>query len=331
MGTARSWNCWVMMIRRAELGPMAGVILRREALEMGYDDRSIAAKVRAGQWVRVRHGSYVPARLWVTLGSEDRHRVTARAVLRTARSPVVLSHLSAALEWGADVWDLDLSEVHVTRLDSKCGRREAGVDQHRGKVEPGSVQAHDGVPLLDAARTLIDVTTMCNVEHGLAVANELLHRRLTSIEAAREAARSMDGWPDTLSTRLVLGLADARIESIGESRTAYFLWSQGLPRFEPQYEIRDTNGRVVARVDFALPRLGVFLEFDGRVKYDDLPEGKTLAQVLLEERDREKLVCRLTGWVCIRITWKDLANPDRLAHEIRAILASRRWAPGTPA
>ena len=315
------------MIRRTTLGSRGGVILRREALEMGYDDRAIAAKLKSGEWVRIRHGSYAEAKDWRPLDAEDRHRVTARAVLKTAKTPTVLSHLSAAVEWGADVWDLDLSEVHVTRLDGKCGRREAGVCQHRGKVNAGDIAVNDGVRLLGAARTVVDVTTQCDVERGLVVTNSLLHSGATNLDHCWAASRTMDGWPDTLTTRLVLRLADPRIESAGESRTWHFLWKQGLPRFEPQYEIRDSNGRVIARVDFALPELGVFLEFDGNVKYNNLPPGKTLAQVLREEREREKLICRLTGWVCIRISWKDLERPERLAHEIRSILASRRWAP----
>ena len=315
------------MIRRTELGSDGGVILRREAMEMGYDDRAIAAKLRSGEWVRVRHGSYVESKSWKPLDAEDRHRVTARAVLKTAKSPAVLSHLTAAIEWGADVWDIDLSEVHITRRDRKCGRREAGVCQHRGKVDAEAIAVHDGVPLLGAARTVVDVTTQCDVEHGLVVTNSLLHSGVTNLEDCWDASRAMDGWPDTLTTRLVLQLADPRIESVGESRTCHFLWRHGLPRFEPQYQVRDANGRVIARLDFALPELGVFLEFDGQVKYDNLPPGKTLAQVLREEREREKLICRLTGWVCIRISWKDLERPERLAHEIRTILASRRWAP----
>jgi hypothetical protein len=316
-----------MMIKRTELGSTGGVILRREALAMGYDDRAIAAKLRTGEWVRIRHGSYVEAAGWKSLDEKDRHRVRARAVLKTAKSPVALSHVSAAVEMGADVWDLDLSDVHVTRLDGKCGRREAGICQHRGQVDDGVVVVHDGVPILNAARTVVDVSTQCDVEHGLVVANSLLHAGATSLDDCRAAAAAMDGWPDTLSTRLVLSLADPRIESVGESRTCHLLWKQGLPRFEPQFEIRDHTGRVVARVDFALPELGVFLEFDGRIKYDQLPPGKTLAQVLREEREREKRICRLTGWVCIRISWQDLAHPERLAHEIRSILVSRRWAP----
>jgi hypothetical protein len=172
---------------------------------------------------------------------------------------------------------------------------------------------------------------MTDLEHALVVANSLLHIGATTLDDCRAAAAVMDGWPDTLTTRLLLALMDDRIESVGESRTLYLLWSQGLPKFEPQFKILDHTGRVVARVDFALPELGVFLEFDGRVKYDQVPEGKTLAQVLREEREREKLICRLTGWVCLRIGWRDLEHPERLAHEVRAILASRRSHPGTPA
>ena len=331
MAGASKRNCLNVMIRRRKFESTGGVILRRDVLAMGYDDRYIAARLRAKEWVRIRHGAYVATALWDELGVEDQHRVRARAVLRTAKSPVALSHVSSGLEWGGEAWDLDLGDVHVTRLDGKCGRREAGVDQHRGAVDLSSIREHDGVPLLDAARTVVDVSRMTDVEHALVVANSLLHIGATSLEECRAAASAMDGWPDTLTTRLVLGLADGRIESVGESRTSYLLWSQGLPRFEPQYQVRDHTGRVVARVDFAWPELGAFLEFDGRIKYDELPEGKTLAQVLREEREREKLICRLTGWVCIRIGWRDLEYPERVAHEIRAILASRRAVPGSSA
>ena len=35
----------------------------------------------------------------------------------------------------------------------------------------------------------------------------------------------------------------------------------------------------------------------------------------------EDLVRELTGWICIRVTWADLADPARLAARIRAALA----------
>jgi hypothetical protein len=311
-----------------ELGATGGVILRRDAIAGGLNDRVIARHVSNQIWHKVRRGAYVDRPLWDSLDPADHHRILARAVLRTSECPAVLSHLSAAVEHGADTWDLDLSQVHLTREDMKAGRHEAGVHQHRGRIGPDEVTERDGVPVVRAARAAVEVTTLCDAERGLVVMNSLLHAGATDLGDIKSVAAALDRWPDTLSTRIVIGLADPRIESVGESRTAYMLWSQGLPYFEPQYKIRDSNGRVVARVDFALPNLGVFLEFDGMQKYLELRGEKSLDQVMLEERQRERLVCRLTGWVCIRITWADLAHPERIAREIRSVLLSRRPTAG---
>jgi hypothetical protein len=312
----------------AELGATAGVILRREAVAMGLNDRAIARLVADGAWHRVRRGAYLEKRLWDSLDPLDQHRVLARAVLRTAECPAVLSHLSAAIENGAEVWDMDLSVVHITRLDGRAGRREAGVEQHRGILSPDDVEQHDGVAIVSAARSIVEVSTLCDVEHSLVVANSLLHQGRTTLDQVSAEAIRCQRWPDTLATRIVLGLADARIESVGETRTAHVLWSQRLPWFEPQFKVRDQTGRVVARVDFAAPGLGVFLEFDGRLKYVRNRQGKTVEEVLLEERRREALVCSITGWVCVRITWADLAHPERLARRIRAAIESRRTTAG---
>jgi hypothetical protein len=88
--------------------------------------------------------------------------------------------------------------------------------------------------------------------------------------------------------------------------------------------IRDEEGREFARVDFAWVDFGVFLEVDGKIKYVELRrEGESLEDYLLREKRREERICLLTGWVCIRITWADLAAPELLARRIRAVLASR--------
>ena len=118
---------------RAPMRDLSDVVfLRREAIADGYTDRAIRALVKAGVWHRVRHGAYVSGALWAELDAADRHRVRARAVLRTAHPSTVLSHVSAAIEHGAPVWGVDLEIVHVTRTDGKPRRREAGVVHHTG-------------------------------------------------------------------------------------------------------------------------------------------------------------------------------------------------------
>jgi hypothetical protein len=129
--------------------------------------------------------------------------------------------------------------------------------------------------------------------------------------------------PYTLRTDLVLRLADARIEFLGESRSFFIFWRHVLPAPEPQYLVRDHTGREVARQDFAWPGYGVWLEFDGKEKYLKLlHEGDTTTAAVLREKRREDRSRELTGWRCIRITWADVMDPARTVARIRALLAT---------
>jgi hypothetical protein len=166
----------------------------------------------------------------------------------------------------------------------------------------------------------IDITTVATVETALCVVNHLLHQGLTSQSSIETRYATMDHDPFTLSTDLVLRLADPRIESVGESRSWHFFWRQGLPAPEPQWVVSEA-GREIARLDFAWPDLGCWLEFDGRQKYVRyLRDGETVTDAVLREKRREERITELTGWRCIRITWADLADPIRLAARIRAFL-----------
>jgi len=301
------------------------VVLRRELIAEGYDDSQIRARVRAGELHRVRHGSYVDRALWDSLSAADRHRVVVRAVLRRAHRSTVVSHVSAAVERGAPVWGIPLDVVHVTRSDGRPGRNETGIRHHAGRLDRTDIEYVNGIPVTKAARTAVEVTTVTTVEPALVTINGMLHDKLlTKQEFSAEVAR-LNHWPHTLAATLVERLCDGRIQSVAESRTLHLCWSQHLPRPEPQIPIRDERGWVFAYVDFGWEDEGVFLEFDGRVKYELFRrENETLAEYLLREKRREELICQLTGWVCIRITWADLENQERTARRIRRILDSRR-------
>lgn len=301
------------------------VWLRRDALGDGYTDKQIQALVRSGDWHRVRHGAYCSGQLWAELSAADRHRVRCRAVLRTAHASTVLSHVSAAVERGAPVWGVNLDEVHTTRTDGKCGRRESGIVHHRGALPEEHVEEVNGVPVTIAPRCVIEVCTVTNVESALITTNGMLNAGHTTCDEVAALAHDTRFWPSSLTTRMVLGLAHPEIESALESRVWHLLWSERLPRPEPQVEVRDENGRLVARVDFAWREAGVFLEADGREKYRrHRRPGESLEEYLMREKRREELVCLLTGWVCIRVSWADLADPRKLASRIRAVLSSRR-------
>ena len=300
------------------------IMLRKHLIEDGYSDRAIAKQVAGGAWVRIRHGAYTDAATWRALDAAGRHALVARAAAAQAKTEVVVSHVSGVPFFDAPTWGLHLDVAHLTRKDGKAGRSEAGVRQHSGAILDGDVTERDGLEVMDPTRLALEVTTVADVEASICIVSHLLHSGLTTMEKLRARYELMRHWPDTLSTDLVLRLSDERFESVGECRTYYLCFREGLPMPAPQYEVRDETGRVVARVDFAWPELGVFLEFDGKVKYEKLlREGERASDVVVAEKRREELICRLTGWRCIRLTWADLAHPARTAAMIRRALAPR--------
>jgi hypothetical protein len=304
-----------------------GAFLRREAVALGLHDREIARRVRTGSWVRLRHGAFTLGELWQSADPMTRHLMRSRAAARTAASDVVLSHTSSLAAHGTPWWDLPLIDVHLTRRDGRCGRRAAGIVQHCGVVADADVQYDGELAFMTATRTALEITTLADVEHSLVVVNGLLHAGRTTRQQLEHRYVDMEMWPGTLCTDLVLRLCDPRIESVAETRASYLFFRLGLPQPQPQLPILDRQGRLVARLDFAWPQFGVWVEIDGRVKYGKLRRpGESEVDVLMREKRREERVREITGWECVRLTWADLASPDRVAARIRSafVRAARR-------
>jgi hypothetical protein len=300
------------------------IMLRKHLIDAGYTDRAIARHVAGGAWVRIRHGAYTDAETWRRLDAAGRHALVARAAVAQAKTEVAVSHVSGLPLFDAPTWGIDLTVVHLTRKDGNAGRSEAGVRQHSGAIVVGDVVERDGLEVMTPTRLGLEVTTVADVEASMCVVSHFLHTGQTTLEKLRARYELMRHWPDTLRTDLVLRLSDARFESVGECRTYYLCFREGLPMPEPQYEVFDENGELVGRVDFAWPELGVFLEFDGKIKYEKLlRDGERASDVVVREKEREQAICRITGWRCIRISWADLAHPARTAAMIRRALAPR--------
>ena len=275
----------------------------------------------------MRHGAYVSARDWAALDESGKFVVRGRAVQKQARGACALSHTSAIAEYGAPLWGVDLDRVHVTRTDGLSCGSASDVRQHGTRLSAESIALFERRLVTTPARAVIESLTCVPAEVGLCLANHVLHAGYTNLEELRDEYVGLDNWPHSRRIEVVLRLADPRVESVGESRVFWACFLEGLPRPIPQYEVRDRSGRVVARVDFAWPELGVFLEFDGRVKYEALLKpGERASDVVLRERDRERLVCALTGWVCIRAVWADLESPARLIAALVDAMQSRRTA-----
>ena len=315
----------LVMQKPAELVDLPTVSCRATLLTEGMSDRHVTALVRDGTLVRIRRGQYVDGEAWRALSRADRYRLLTRGVMLTAHPGTTATHVSAAVEWGAPVWDLSLEVAHTTRRDGKAGRRRDDWIQHCGVLPAKDVTVRNGIPLSVPARTCVEITTITDVERSLVVVNGLLNSGATTVQEFADWAENARYWPHSLATDLVLRLCDPRIESAGESRFFYLCWRHHLPCPTPQVKVHDERGKLVGRLDFAWEDFGVFVEFDGKEKYTKYRrDGETLDEFLMREKKREELICQLTGWVCIRVTWADLAAPELLARRVRKLLDSRR-------
>lgn len=305
---------------------MSEVMLTRDLLAGGYTDKAITRMVASGDLHRLRHGAYTAGPHWAGLDDAARRLLTAEATLRCTRTPTVLSGPTAADAFGVPVWDLG-DETHVLRLDGNADRRQAGRVPHCGSALVEDVTRRSGLPVTSGTRTALDVVTVTDAEHALVVVDGLLHAGETTVPLLRRRSAAMANHPHSLGFHIVLDRADGRHESAGETRADWLMWRHQVPEPIPQYEIFDGRGRLLARVDFAWPALGAFLEFDGKVKYlRHRRPGESVTDTVLREKRREELICGVTGWRCIRIVWADLYRPERTVARIRATLLGRTWA-----
>lgn len=297
--------------------------MRDQARQAGYSDGEIDRLVRRKEWIAVRRGAYVERSHLEQMTDVEKHRALVHAVVRSLDVPAVVSHTSAAVLHGLPAWGLDLSEVHVSRADLHSGRREAGVNHHGGQIRDDDVALVDGINVMSIPRTVIDTARITDFEPAVCVADAAFH--LFPDAQAQTLARldEMRDWQGSCNAGAVLEFADARAESVGESRGRVAFRTAGLPRPDLQVEIRDASGLFVARSDYLWKEFQTVGEFDGRQKYDRyLRPGENMRDVLWREKQREEAI-RALGYEIVRIIWAELSDPEAIARKVWA--AFRRF------
>ncbi len=289
----------------------------------GYSPQEIRMARRTGGIVPLVRGSYALGNSYLASSAEHQHLQIARA--RAIGSPaIVVSHVSAAVFYGLPVPVEALGVVHVTRPGRGGSRRGPTLHQHAAVLGVDDIVEEGGLRVTSVARTLVDLSRMQSFEHAVIAADVALRshaglpRELPGVLAR---ARHL---PGAGAARRALAFADGRAESPGESRTRIVMLQAGLPTPTLQCEIFDERDSFVGRVDLAIPDCAVLVAFDGMVKYGDLLRGKlTPQQVLIHEKRREDALREL-GWIVVRVTWAELADPIRLASRMSAALLRGR-------
>ncbi len=273
------------------LGPRVtphGLITRTSALAAGLDDRDLRALVRTGTWVRLRRGVYVDGDLWAEADPyRDQPLLRVRAAQLVLRcSGYVFSHDSAAIAHGLGSPDPVHAQIHITRRKVHGDADRAGIKHHLAPYADHQATTSGDLPVLDLARTALDMAREHGLVAGVACCDAALRRGATraDLHTARE---QMWCWPGSRVMDAAIAMADAGAESWLESEARVLVTGLGIGRPETQFGL--TDGRRTVWCDLRVGR-HVF-EVDGRLKYGpDNPSDLDPHEVLWREKQRQDFI-----------------------------------------
>lgn len=289
----------------------------------------LSRRTRDGTLVRVLRGVYGEPAPEGPRWAAEMHALLSRA----AALDLVLtgehwfSHTTAAVLWGCEVARVP-RRVDVTSLVNPHVRpRHDGVDVawHWTAATQRASEASraPALPVSPLERTAFDCAATLPPGEGLVVADSAL-RAGADPEVLRQITEGAVGRRGVRRAREVLGLADERADSAGESLTRWAAHAAGLPAPDLQVAVATRLGWRWLDLGWADHRLAV--EFEGRLKYGT--DGREAARAVFEEKRRQAAI-EDEGWTVVRVVWADLADPVALGG--RLWRAYRRAARATGA
>ncbi len=167
-----------------------GLITRRQLREAGLDDRQVRRLLKRGVLLPLRRGVYVERDRWECL---EPYRAQPLLRIRAARLTLggdyVLSHDSSAIVQRLGAPDPTRALVHVTRAKVHGDAVRAGVKHHLAPYSPEQVRLVDGLPVLDPARTALDMAREHGLVAGVACSDAALRAGVTSGRSSRRPGR----------------------------------------------------------------------------------------------------------------------------------------------
>lgn len=301
--------------RRRPVRAGSGLVVVRGAGTLYLTDPGEAlAATAAGELVRIRQGAYVGERTWASWDGRARELAVAR-VVHDRLGAGTLSHRTAALAWDLPLVGERSTGVHVTVPLGPGGRSRRDIVRH---ATSGPVQAtvREQLRVTTAARTIVDLARTSGFLTGVAAADHALHAGLTDHDELAAVLATLVGTRGYRVARQAVDFADGRTESAGESLSRVRMHELGIPRPEPQHEIRLPGGGDY-RVDFYWPAHRLIGESDGKAKYGahGLTPGDAAEQLWQEKRREDAL--RAAGYGVVRWGWDDAWAGTPLARALR--------------
>ena len=221
----------------------------------------------------------------------------------------MVSHASAAVLHGMQLWRVPLGRVQVTRAVASGGRVHRAVRVRTAPLADDEVVVLGGVVVTSAARTVVDLLRDVSFEQGVVVADAALRTGLVSRPALARALGRARGWPGVPRARRVVAFADPRSESVGESRSRVAIARPGSPSRAPSSRWCARTGSSSVAATSGGRSSGWSASSTGGVKYGRalLRPDQDPGDVVFEEKLREDAL-RDTGREVVRWVWAELRD-----------------------
>lgn len=288
--------------------PLTRAALPAIATNTDFSLPELRKLIRQGTLTRVLPGRYVATEHYPDGTSFDailkRQYAHIAAIGHFLPEHAVVSHASAALLHGM-LYPGDEMTVHIT--ESRGGSRsKVGTTVHRQVLLPHHLSTHDGLPVTNSERTVVDCARQLNIVDALVIADSAAALGLDR-DTAMGIVETMPDRRGTKRAAWVLRNTSAGSESPGETRTRALVVAAGLPPVTTQLPVHTESGRFYA--DLACPDLRLIIEYDGRDKYVSRED-------LFAEKLREDAL-RAAGWAVMRVTARDLRDASAFVHKVR--------------
>lgn len=309
-----------------------GLVTRPQIARLGYSRKRIDFLVESRQWQRVLHGVYS-----VTTGPLDR-RMTLVAALLYGGESAILSHDSAAEEWGMIGVDAG-RPVHVTvryglsamnqpptyrrggaRLTPLIGAvLHPGVRVHRSRAI-AHIRVESALPRTTRADTALDmaVASPTPTEAVDTLVSAVTHSGVKLLDIQRRLAeRPPHRYGNAIAGAVAL-LADG-VQSILEFRYATDVeQAHGLPAARRQGEVVVDGHTLYEDVTYRIDEHEVIVRLDGR-------EAHSVSAIAFRDRRREN-AAELAGKSSLVYGWDEVdREPCEVAAEVRVVLQRHGW------
>jgi hypothetical protein len=290
--------------------PTGRPFTQRQAVDCGVSREVLRRMVRTGLLRRVLRGVYVDA------AADDGLLMRACAVSLVIPDTAVVTDRTAAWLHGVDALrpgdHVVPPPVEVFQQPGHTRVRTAATSGGERTLLPRDVELVHDVRVTTPLRTALDLGRLARRDHAIAALDALLRLgRFDRPALLLEIAR-FRGQRGVVQLRALAPIADGRAESPGESVLRLRWLDTGLPRPEPQVEVR-LNGLLRARLDLAVAELRFAVEYDGW-------DWHSSAAQRAHDRERRTWL-RANGWTVLVLTKREVFDHPHLAAErIRAAL-----------